>query len=131
MTLNKKELTLGHAYYYRDSIKILEPYDFISFLVNPERYSGIPLTAEILTDNLGFEQYKDSPRWKRKANWYDTGIGKYSHKNLKQGYLVLTKIKGGFLVDNFGNKTVVIKNVHGMQNFWYTLTTKELEFKTK
>ena len=132
MRLNEKELTIGHRYYYDNNMMVfpkkLTIKDFQIFDKYPERYSGIPLTSKILTENLGFEVYLKSKKHKRKANKYAVRVSS-SRVIKKQGYLVLSRIKGGFLVDNFGNKTVTITTVHGMQDFWFALTSKGLEFK--
>jgi hypothetical protein len=124
MTINKKELTLGHSYYYspgnmHDGEIQLLPGHFIEFDRFPERFSGIPLTAEILTENLGFE--------KREHKGMD--VGKYAHWDYWiKGDLVLRGSPSRLVYDK---EDLDVKTVHQMQNLHWELKRKELEFKTK
>jgi hypothetical protein len=80
----------------------------------------IPLTEELLL-RFGFEDHKNTGNWKIKGNKY------WSLGEQKQGYLKIKLTKAhNFRVENFGNKSIMIKHVHTLQNLYFALTGKEL-----
>lgn len=117
MILNKKELTLGHTYHYEKGgvniVKQLTYANIFTFRKFPELFSGVPLTAKVLTENLGFEKYTNEDTYEihdcvvsieNKKIWISQGMNDV--------------------------ESIIVENVHELQNLYYDLTGEDLEFKT-
>ena len=123
MILNKKELTLGHTYHYEhgsiNEVRKFTLMDMSRFTDSPERYAGVPLSADILTDSLGFKEQSDYHSRLDLDNGFCL-IACYGYKDV--AHVILTDISD--------NELRVIRTVHEVQNLYYDLTGEDLEFKT-
>ena len=122
--LNKRELTLGHTYSIDPwgknewITRELQATDYNNYIAYPERYNGIPLTPEILTENLGLTYDGDD---------YDFPIDDYPF------WICLTGDQWYLCTDHYGGAKYQrkIDYVHQVQNIAYDLSGEELKFKTK
>ncbi len=110
--LNPKELTLGHSYLYGDTIIKLNYADVDCFEKTPERFSGIPLTPEILTENLEFvsDNLLDEDRTPilyNRVMYFDLSMNCF-----------------------INDEPIHCDFVHTVQDLMFLHTREELEFKT-
>jgi len=99
------EIDRGVAYCY-DSRGVMSKHS-LSYII------GIPLTSEILTENLGFE-----------VSWIA------SHKDTHFN-LMIDGSEFYYSADMRHHTSNKILYVHQVQNLYYSLTSEELEFKIK
>ncbi len=84
-----------------------------------ERYSPIPLTPEIL-EKCGFKLW-DNDWYFTKLEWLELSI------NIESGEICIQPIKHGSQL--FSGVHLYCKSLHQLQNLYFALTGKELEFK--
>ena len=123
-TIETHELKVGQAFNYGDHKTVIEAGAIVNWPMVKRLYTPIPLTPEILIENLGFTGRID--------NDMPSGYQRYYIKQAENGCSVMLyeRIDENGVLHIFCNYScVILEFVHQVQNFYLGNTLEKLTFE--